>query len=309
MKTSLKLWDEVITAEPDSRVVALNNLVAALWSEGDQAEAIAVQLELRDELNSTGNLSDWLDTSWQVGLKYHIIGEHTRAIEIVNETLPHAAEFGSNHNCAFLNLLGGHALSELNLYEEAIASMTKAAEAFSKYENTEMVADSIFARAGLYATSSNSGAAIEDYREALRLFELAGKVVQVLEAKLEYGEYLFLQSQYVPSRALLNDALYLSRFLKDIDSEQKTLRLLGECHSSMNDGAIATSLFKRAISIKGTPEQQQESARAMLSLSKHNYRIGKDALAARQRMEVIPILKGLGLSGLIDDNTPSTPLD
>lgn len=301
MKTSLKLWDELITTEPDNKLVALNNLVAALWSEGYQAEAIAAELELRDLLNSAGNASDWLDTSWQVGLKYHIIGEHNQAIEIVNETLPQASVFGSNHNYAFLNLLKGHAQSELGLHEDAIGSLTRAAEAFSDYENTEMNADAVFTRASLHAKLSSSVAATEDYREALRLFELAGKADQVLDASLEYGEFLFHNSEYVQCRALLNDALSMARFLKDVDSEQKTLRLLGECHSFMNDSAIATSLFKRAIALRGNPVQQQESARAMLSLSKHNHRIGEKALSSRQRREVIPLLRALGLSNLIDE--------
>ena len=302
----MKLWDEVITAEPDNKVAALNNLVAALWSEGDRAEAISAQLELRDLLNSTGNVSEWLDTSWEVGLKYHLIGEHPQAVEIVNETLPQASEFGSNHNYAFLNLLKGHAQSELELHEDAIASMTKAVEAFSDYENTEMHADALFERAGLHATLKNSVAATQDYQEALRLFELVGKADQVLQANLEYGEFLFSNSQYAQSRALLHDALYLARFLRDVDSEQKSLRLLGECHSCMNDSALATSLFKKAIAIRGNPEQQKESARTMLALSRHNNRIGKKALSARQRMEVIPLLKALGLHELIDEVASST---
>lgn len=298
MKTSLKLWDDAIAAEPEAKALALSKLAEALWGEGDQAEAIAVQLELRDFLNVSGNIADWLDVSWQVGLKYHIIGDSVRAIEMVEETLPEARAFGSNHNYGFLNLLKGYALTEVEDFTGAVVCMTKAADAFSLDENTEMVADALLSRAGIHVTLSDSEAATRDYADARQLFESAGKADRVLETILEYGEFQFDLSKYGLSRNLIHDALHLARFLRDLDSEQKAFRLLGECHSLMNDSATAISLFKRAIAIRDSVEQQKESARAMLALSQHNYRNGEEALGAKQRMEVVPILEALGLPGL-----------
>lgn len=278
--------------------MALSNLAAALWREGDQEEAIAVQLELRDLLELDGSCIDWLDASWQVAFKYKATGQALRCVQVLDEAIPAAVDLLSLQNIGFLNLLKGYALAELEKYVDAIQCLEIAAHAFEEDENSAMLGDSKAAIASYQAMLGFTEMAIEGYEAAIRLFEREGKAESALETYIQLGELHIETEDHSRGLVWLSQALPLARFLEDANSQQIILRLLGVAHSNLRHGEVAVEFLKSAICMKETLDQKKESAQAMNDLAEHYLRVGELELGRSQKDEVAPILRALGLDDL-----------
>lgn len=294
MSKAAKIWDEVIEATGEERIDKMSELAEALEEEANFDEAIAVHRLIIEEYLADERLEDWCNETWDLALLLRNQGEHFEAFELLRGSVDVSAVHATAYDHSYTLRLMGELLEAMGESSEAIEFYRRGAETL---ELTGYWAEIGWLQARIAQTAERLCLLEEGetaWGQAINAYELAGNLISVMRAGLEYGELLELLGKTDQARLSFENALTLARFHEDKDAEQQALHGLAKVHIWRREFSLAERLLGCVIGIKTNAGQKLTAAKALSTMANLRRAQGNETAALEFERQSLIILRALG---------------
>jgi tetratricopeptide (TPR) repeat protein/predicted Ser/Thr protein kinase len=190
----------------------------------------------------------------------------------------------------------GEALTSMGQYDQAISYYMKALDLRRTINDTRGAALESYGLGGLFDFQGRFGAAVHSKEEALKTFrDLKDKTFWMAEILGGYGQALILAGRMDDARAPLDEALSLSRELKNDGLVGQTLGFEGDALFYKGNFSGARPLYDQALQAATRSKETERMLLAKIDLAKVDVTEKKGASAAASLRKLMQQAEDAGL--------------
>ncbi len=190
--------------------------------------------------------------------------------------------------------LGLH-LHDEQQYTEAAVLYQEAAERAAKAADTAEILSFRLNAAWAYSATNNWDMAIEQLQTALALPDISVYPEKAAEISEELGDTYYLSGQQMQAKSIFEQAVELSRQLRDVNSQINQLLKLGSAYQAVGDPAAAERVISEALRLARQQQDLKRVVKALRDLSKTKLMLGE------QETAVIPLQEASAITRDLDD--------
>jgi eukaryotic-like serine/threonine-protein kinase len=291
-KTAMTNFNEALKIRRDigdkrglgDTLIELGNLAD---DRGDHDAALKSYREALQLEREIGNESMQAVCLNNIGSVYSEKGQYEDAFAYLQQVLQLREKSGVPQDIVDARHNLGQALTSMGEYDQAISQYMKALELRRSINDTRGAALESYGLGGLFDYQGRFGAAVHSKEEALKTFrDLKERTFWMAEILGGYGQALILAGRMDEAKSPLDEALSLSRELKNDGLVAQTLGFQGDALSYKGSFSAAHSLYDQALQ---AAIRSKETERILLAKTN----LAEIAVREKKGSAIIPTLRTL----------------
>jgi eukaryotic-like serine/threonine-protein kinase len=291
-KTAMTNFNEALQIRRDigdkrglgDTLIELGNLAD---DHGDHEAALKSYKEALQLEREIGNESMQAVCLNNIGSVYSERGQYEDAFAYLQQVLQLREKSGVPQDIVDARHNLGQALTSMGEYDQAISQYLKALELRRSINDTRGAALESYGLGGLFDYQGRFGAAVHSKEEALKTFrDLKERTFWMAEILGGYGQALILAGRMDEAKGPLEEALSLSRELKNDGLVAQTLGFQGNAFSYKGNFSAAHSLYDQALLAANRSKETERILLAKIDLA-------QIAVREKKKSDVIPTLRAL----------------
>jgi len=253
--------------------------------QGDHDEALKMYKEALDLQRDLGNEGMQALCLNNIGSVYSNKGQYEDALTYFQQALQLREKAGVPQDIveAVHNL--GYTLAQMGQYDKAISNYLRALDLRRSMNDPRGAAIESYGLGMLFLYQGRFGAAIKSEQEALKTFrDIQDKTAWMAQVLGGYGEALILAGRGDEAKTDLDEALGLSRELKNNETIAATLGFQGDAHYYSGDLKSARALYEEELRTATQSKEPDSVLRAKTDLAKVQ-------VQEKRAAEAIPVLR------------------